>query len=55
VEAARIMMEEGRHPIDLVAREIGFADRDQMRRAFLWAFGQPPQVVRRNARSDLAA
>jgi len=55
VEAARIMMEEGRHPIDVVARETGFADRDRMRRAFLRAFGQPPQVIRRNARLELAA
>jgi transcriptional regulator GlxA family with amidase domain len=50
VEAARLMMEQGRHPIDTVARETGFADRERMRRAFLRAFGQPPQVIRRNAR-----
>ncbi len=51
VEAARLMMEEGRHPIDVVAQQTGFADRDRMRRAFLRAFGQPPQVIRRNARA----
>jgi transcriptional regulator GlxA family with amidase domain len=51
VEAARLMMEQGRHAIDVVARETGFADRERMRRAFLRAFGQPPQVIRRNARS----
>lgn len=50
IEAARLMMEQGRLPIDLVARETGFADRERMRRAFLRAFGQPPQVIRRNAR-----
>ena len=50
VEAARVMMEEGRHPIDTVAQHTGFADRDRMRRAFLRAFGQPPQTIRRNAR-----
>ena len=33
---------------DVVARQTGFADRDRMRRAFLRAFGQPPQVIRRN-------
>ncbi|MDL2407182.1 GlxA family transcriptional regulator [Rhizobium calliandrae] len=49
VEAARLMMEEGRHSIDVVARETGFADRERMRRAFLRAFGQPPQAIRRNA------
>jgi transcriptional regulator GlxA family with amidase domain len=55
VEAARLMMEQSRHPIDIVARQTGFADRDRMRRAFLRAFGQPPQVIRRNARVEAAA
>jgi transcriptional regulator GlxA family with amidase domain len=50
VEAARLLMEQGQLPVDVVARETGFADRERMRRAFLRAFGQPPQVVRRNAR-----
>jgi transcriptional regulator GlxA family with amidase domain len=49
VEAARLMMEQSRHPIDIVAAETGFADRERMRRAFLRAFGQPPQAIRRNA------
>jgi transcriptional regulator GlxA family with amidase domain len=53
VEAARLMMEQGRHPIDFVARETGFADRERMRRAFLRAFGQPPQVIRRNSRAAM--
>jgi transcriptional regulator GlxA family with amidase domain len=55
VEAARLMMEQGRHPIDVVARETGFADRERMRRAFLRAFGEPPQVIRRNAQREQAA
>ena len=50
VEGARNLMEQSRHPIDVVARQTGFSDRDHMRRAFLRAFGQPPQVLRRNAR-----
>jgi transcriptional regulator GlxA family with amidase domain len=50
VEAARTLMEQSRHPIDIVARQTGFSDRDHMRRAFLRAFGQPPQVLRRQAR-----
>ncbi|CAN7722596.1 GlxA family transcriptional regulator [Caballeronia sp. LjRoot34] len=50
LEAARLMVEQGRLPIDVVARETGFADPDRMRRAFLRAFGQPPQAIRRNAR-----
>jgi transcriptional regulator GlxA family with amidase domain len=55
VEAARLMMEQSRHPIDVIARQTGFADRDRMRRAFLRAFGQPPQVIRRNAREEATA
>jgi len=51
LEAARLMMEQSRHPIDVIARQTGFADRDRMRRAFLRAFGQPPQAIRRNARA----
>lgn len=52
VEAARTLMEQSRHPIEVVARQTGFSDRDQMRRAFLRAFGQPPQALRRNARTE---
>lgn len=47
LEAARLMMEEGRHPIEIVARETGFASRERMRRAFLRAYGQPPQTIKR--------
>jgi transcriptional regulator GlxA family with amidase domain len=50
VEAARLMMEQGQLPIDVIARETGFADRNRMRRAFLRVFGQPPQTLRRNSR-----
>jgi transcriptional regulator GlxA family with amidase domain len=55
LEAARLIMERSRHPIEVVARQTGFADRDRMRRAFLRAFGQPPQVIRRNARAEATA
>jgi transcriptional regulator GlxA family with amidase domain len=55
LEAARLSMEQSRHPIDVIARQTGFADRDRMRRAFLRAFGQPPQVIRRNARTEATA
>jgi transcriptional regulator GlxA family with amidase domain len=55
IEAARLMMEQSRHPIEIIARQTGFADRDRMRRAFLRAFGQPPQAIRRNARAEAAA
>jgi transcriptional regulator GlxA family with amidase domain len=41
--------------IDVIASQTGFADRDRIRRAFLRAFGQPPEVIRRNARAEAAA
>ena len=53
LEAARIMIEGSRHPVEVVASETGFVDSERMRRAFLRAFGQPPQAVRRNAVSEL--
>jgi transcriptional regulator GlxA family with amidase domain len=52
VEAARLMMESGRYAVDVVARDTGFGDPERMRRAFLRAFGQPPQAIRRMARGD---
>jgi transcriptional regulator GlxA family with amidase domain len=50
VESARLMMETGRHSIDVVATDTGFGDRERMRRAFIRAFGQPPQVIQRASR-----
>jgi transcriptional regulator GlxA family with amidase domain len=55
VESARIMLEQGRHSMDVIAAEVGFVDRERMRRAFLRAFGQPPQMIRRNNRNEMAA
>lgn len=54
VEAARAMIEGSNHSIDVVARETGFADPERMRRAFLRAFGQPPQAIKRAAREQAA-
>jgi transcriptional regulator GlxA family with amidase domain len=51
VEAARLMLEQSRHPLDAVANETGFADGERMRRAFMRTLGQPPQVIRRMART----
>jgi transcriptional regulator GlxA family with amidase domain len=54
VEAARLMLETTRHPIDVVARETGFGDRERMRQSFLRAFGQPPQTIKRaSGRAEL--
>ena len=50
LEAAKGMLEEGRHAMDAVARDTGFSDRDRMRRAFLRHFGHPPQTLRRSLR-----
>lgn len=50
VEAARAMLEAGRHSMEVVAAETGFVDTERMRRAFLRAFGQPPQAIKRAAR-----
>jgi transcriptional regulator GlxA family with amidase domain len=55
LEAARLMMEQTRHSIDVVAQETGFADRRRMRQAFLRVFGQPPQTIRQNARTTVLA
>lgn len=54
VEAARILMEEAQHPVEVIARETGFSDPERMRRAFLRAFGQPPQAIKRAARMAAA-
>jgi transcriptional regulator GlxA family with amidase domain len=51
VEAARERVEAGPEPIDRIAEAVGFGDPERMRRAFLRAFGQPPQALRRAARA----
>ena len=51
LEAARVRVEAGHEPIDRVAEAAGFRDPERMRRAFLRAFGQPPQALRRAARA----
>ncbi|KAA1012555.1 GlxA family transcriptional regulator [Paraburkholderia panacisoli] len=51
VEAARSMLEAGRHSMEAVAAETGFIDTERMRRAFLRAYGQPPQTIKRAARA----
>lgn len=50
LEAARSAVEGATRPIDVIARQAGFGDPERMRRAFVRAFGQPPQVLRRAAR-----
>jgi len=50
LEGARALLEDTNHTLDVVAQLTGFGDRNQMRRAFLRAYGQPPQVIRRQSR-----
>ncbi|MBC7167948.1 GlxA family transcriptional regulator [Phenylobacterium sp.] len=50
VEAAREQVEAG-EPVDRVAMRVGFGEAERMRRAFVRAFGQPPQALRRAARA----
>lgn len=50
LEAARLMIEETRHPMDQIAREAGFVDIRRMREAFMRQYGQPPQTLRRLAK-----
>src|ERR1700730_18193378 len=52
LEAARLRLEDSRHPLETIARQTGFADRERMRRAFVRVFGVPPQAMRRQARRD---
>ena len=54
VDAARERVEGGLAPIEGVAAATGFGDPERMRRAFLRAFGQPPQALRRAARTSCA-
>lgn len=50
VEAARDLVQSSGQPIERVAQTTGFRDPERMRRAFIRAFGQPPQSLRRSAR-----
>jgi transcriptional regulator GlxA family with amidase domain len=51
LEAARTHVEAATAPLERVAQSTGFGDPERMRRAFLRAFGQPPQALRRAARA----
>ena len=50
LEAARLRVEATAEPVERVAEAAGFGDAERMRRAFIRAFGQPPQALRRVAR-----
>jgi transcriptional regulator GlxA family with amidase domain len=52
LEAARAHVEDSGTSLARVAEVTGFRDPERMRRAFIRAFGQPPQALRRAAGSD---
>jgi transcriptional regulator GlxA family with amidase domain len=54
VEAARNMIERGRHPLEVIARETGFRDREHLREVFVREVGVAPQSLRREARDGQA-
>jgi transcriptional regulator GlxA family with amidase domain len=51
IEVARTRVQSSSEAIERVAETTGFRDPERMRRAFIRAFGQPPQSLRRAARS----
>lgn len=50
-EAAHTQVMESTASIETIARHVGFESAERMRRAFIRLYGQPPQAVRRIARS----
>ncbi len=51
IEVARQRVQSSGEAIERVAETTGFRDPERMRRAFIRAFGQPPQSLRRAARA----
>jgi transcriptional regulator GlxA family with amidase domain len=51
IEVARQRVQSSSEAIERVAQSTGFRDPERMRRAFIRAFGQPPQSLRRAARA----
>lgn len=54
IEVARTRVQSSSETIERVAEVTGFRDPERMRRAFIRAFGQPPQSMRRAARAGEA-
>jgi len=51
IEVARARVQSSSEAIERIAEVTGFRDPERMRRAFIRAFGQPPQSLRRAARA----
>jgi len=51
VDLARGRIETTPEPVERIAEAVGFGDAENMRRAFIRIYGQPPQSIRRATRS----
>jgi transcriptional regulator GlxA family with amidase domain len=49
VEAAKLMLEQSRLPIDAIAQKAGFTNRERMRKAFARMYGEVPRAFRNGA------
>ena len=49
-DMARGRIESTAEPVECVAEAVGFGDAENMRRAFIRIYGQPPQSIRRAIR-----
>jgi transcriptional regulator GlxA family with amidase domain len=47
------MIEQSRHPLEVIARATGFRDCRHMRDVFMRGVGISPQAVRRDARTGV--
>jgi transcriptional regulator GlxA family with amidase domain len=52
IEVARQRVQSSGEAMERVAAATGFRDPERMRRAFIRTLGQPPQALRRAARSS---
>jgi len=49
LEKAHYLLQQSRLPVEVIAHEAGFGDRERMRRSFQRTFGRTPQSVRKTA------
>ena len=54
LEAARLMIERSRHPLDVIAKAAGFRDRRCLRDASMRGFGVPSLAIRRRDEREMA-
>jgi transcriptional regulator GlxA family with amidase domain len=55
LEAAGILIRQGRLPFEIIAGETGFGDCERMRRAFTRGVGHPPRAIRQMAQVERLA